>query len=94
MGFKIEDLGFRIWPGCRFVDLALCNVLVPVTKLVSVSSLLLRAPRYFTPFTRNLFFTKRGSIYSTIMELGPKNHSGDGLWGPNSIMVVYMEPLG
>ena len=36
----------------------------------------------------------RGSIYTTIMELGPKNHIGDGLLGPNSIMVVYMDPLG
>ena len=36
----------------------------------------------------------RGSIYTTIMELGPKNHNGDGFLGPNSIMVVYMDPLG
>ena len=36
----------------------------------------------------------RGSIYTTIMELGPQNHNGDGLLGPNSIMVVYMDPLG
>ena len=28
------------------------------------------------------------------MELGPQNHSRDGLMGPNSIMVVYMDPLG
>ena len=28
------------------------------------------------------------------MEFGPKNHNGDGLLGPNSIMVVYMDPLG
>ena len=28
------------------------------------------------------------------MELGPKNHNGDGLLGPSSIMVVYMDPLG
>ena len=28
------------------------------------------------------------------MELGPKNHNGDGLLGPNSIIVVYMDPLG
>ena len=28
------------------------------------------------------------------MELGPQNPSGDGLLGPNSIMVVYMDPLG
>ena len=27
------------------------------------------------------------------MELGPKNHNGDGLLGPNSIVVVYMDPL-
>ena len=36
----------------------------------------------------------RGSIYTTIMELDPQNHNGDGLLGPNSIIVVYMDPLG
>ena len=36
----------------------------------------------------------RGSIYTTIMELGIKNHNGDGLLGSNSIMAVYMDPLG
>ena len=30
----------------------------------------------------------------TVMELGPQNHNGDGLLGPNSIIVVYMDPLG
>ena len=29
-----------------------------------------------------------------VMELGPQNHNGDGLLGPNSIAVVYMDPLG
>ena len=28
------------------------------------------------------------------MELGHQNHTGDGLLGPNSIIVVYMDPLG
>ena len=32
--------------------------------------------------------TPRGSIYITIMELGPQNHNGDGLLGANSIIVV------
>ena len=36
----------------------------------------------------------RGSIYTTILELGPQNHNGDGLLGLNSITVVYMDPLG
>ena len=36
----------------------------------------------------------RGSIYTTIMELGPQNQNGHGLLGANSIIVVYMEPLG
>ena len=36
----------------------------------------------------------RGSIYTTIMELGPQNHTRDGFLGPNSIVVVYMDPLG
>ena len=34
------------------------------------------------------------AIYTTIMELGHKNHNGDGLLGPNSIMVAKMDPLG
>ena len=36
----------------------------------------------------------RGSIYTTIMELGPKRPSPLWFWGPNSILVVYMDPLG
>ena len=36
----------------------------------------------------------RGSIYTTILESGSQSHTQDGLLGPNSIMVVYMEPLG
>ena len=36
----------------------------------------------------------RGSINTPIMELGSQNHSRDGLLGPNSIMVVYMDTLG
>ena len=36
----------------------------------------------------------RGSIYTTIMELGAQNYNRDGLLGPNSIMVVFMDPLG
>ena len=36
----------------------------------------------------------RGSIYTTIMELGSQNHNRYGLLGPNSIMAVYMDPLG
>ena len=36
----------------------------------------------------------RGSIYTTIMELAPKRPSPLWFWGPNSIIVVYMDPLG
>ena len=36
----------------------------------------------------------RGSIYTTIMELGPQSHSKDGLLGLNSIIVVHVDPLG
>ena len=36
----------------------------------------------------------RGSIYTTIMELGPKRPSPLWFLGPNSIIVVYMDPLG
>ena len=28
------------------------------------------------------------------MEFGPQNHNKDGLLGPNSIVLVYMDPLG
>ena len=35
----------------------------------------------------------RGSIDTTIMELGPPNQYQDGLLGPNSIIVAYMDPL-
>ena len=31
---------------------------------------------------------------ATIVELGPQNHFRDGLLGPNSTMVVHMDPLG
>ena len=36
----------------------------------------------------------RGSTYTTIMVLGPQSHNGDGLLGPNFLIVVYMDPLG
>ena len=36
----------------------------------------------------------RASVYSKPHKLGPQNHNGDGLLGPNSIIVVYMDPLG
>ena len=36
---------------------------------------------------------QRGSIYTTSMELGPQNHNKDGLLGPNSRIVVHMDPL-
>ena len=36
----------------------------------------------------------RGSIYTTIMKVGPQNHNGDGRLGLNSIIVGYMDPLG
>ena len=39
-------------------------------------------------------YNPRGSIYTPIMELGSQNHSRDGLLGPNSIIVAYMDPLG
>ena len=35
-----------------------------------------------------------GPTCTTIMELGPQNQNRDGLLGPNSIMVVNMDPLG
>ena len=35
----------------------------------------------------------RGSIYTTIMELGSKRPSPLWFWGPNSIIVVHMDPL-
>ena len=39
-------------------------------------------------------YIPRGSTYTTIMELGPRRPSPLWFWGPNSIVVVYMDPLG
>ena len=39
------------------------------------------------------FETKRVHIHY-YYGIRSKNHNGDGLLGPNSIMVVYMDPLG
>ena len=41
-----------------------------------------------------IYSDPRGSTNTPIMELGSQHHSRDGLLGPNSIMVVYMDPLG
>ena len=53
---------------------------------------LLTASMHF--YTVYCFLMPRRSIHTTIMELGPPNHNGDGLLGPNSMIVVYMDPLG
>ena len=42
-------------------------------------------------FIGDPYFTE-GSINAKIMELCPQNHNKDGLLGPNSIMVGYMDP--
>ena len=37
---------------------------------------------------------KRVHIYYYYgIKIGPQNHNGDGLLGPNSAIVVYMDPL-
>ena len=36
------------------------------------------------------YISPRGSIYTTMMELGPKKHKKDGLLGPYSIRVVFI----
>ena len=41
-----------------------------------------------------LVFNPRGSKDTAIMELGPKRPSSLWFWGPNSIIAVYMDPLG
>ena len=41
-----------------------------------------------------VFKQARGSICTTMMEFVPQNRSRDGFFGPNSIMVVHMDPLG
>ena len=33
-------------------------------------------------------------MYTAIMELVPQNHIMDGLLGPDSITVVFLDPLG
>ena len=40
------------------------------------------------------FIFPRGSMYTTSMELGPKRPSLLWFWDPNSIIGVYMDPLG
>ena len=35
-----------------------------------------------------------GSRYTTFKELGPKYHTIEGIMGPNSLMAVYVNPLG
>ena len=49
----------------------------------------------FAPETPILIFP-RVSIHTTIMELGPqsRNRAGLGLLRRNSIIAVYMDPLG
>ena len=41
-----------------------------------------------------MVYYPRGSIYTTIMELGPKRPSLLWFWDPNSIIGVFMDPLG
>ena len=41
-----------------------------------------------------MYMYPKGSIYTTIMELGPERPSLLWFWGPNSIIEVYMDPLG
>ena len=33
-------------------------------------------------------------MHTTFVELGPQNHTKDGLLGPTSMLVVYMDPPG
>ena len=33
-------------------------------------------------------------MYTAIVELSPQNHNKDGLSGPKSTLVVYVDPLG
>ena len=47
-----------------------------------------RSPEPPKPLTViNEYILSRGSIYTTIMASGPQNHIGDGLLGPDSIIV-------
>ena len=41
-----------------------------------------------------MVYYPRGSIYTTIMELGPKRPSLLWFWDPNSIIGVFMDPFG
>ena len=49
--------------------------------------------RLFLGFNEGSIRVPRGSIYTT-MESGPKRPSPLWFWGPNSIIAVYMDPLG
>ena len=48
----------------------------------------------FAGFSKAWDSLPRGSIYTTIMDLGPKRPSPLWFLRPNSIIVVYMDPLG
>ena len=43
---------------------------------------------------RNPKPAQRALLHTAIVELGPKRPSPLWFWGPNSIIVVYMDPLG
>ena len=49
---------------------------------------------YFTEVLTETAIKLTGFIYTTIMALGAENHDKDGLVGPTSTMVVYVDPLG
>ena len=68
------------------------NLAILVSKKVKLVGEQVGQVREMTKRTK--IANPRGSIYTTIMELSSQNHIKDGLLGPNSIMVVYMEPLG
>ena len=54
----------------------------------------LQGLKKFDSVLSRLDYRPRGSIYTTIMEFGTERPSLLWFWGPNSTMVVYMDPLG
>ena len=65
------------------------------TYLVPVLGFFKRCRKTYTHLWPHMsMYIPRGSIYTTIMELGPKRPSPLWFWGPNSTIVGYMDPLG
>ena len=67
-----------------------CSVLAGPNHMFFFEQILSRSKE------RNIYMclNPRGSIYTTIRKLGPQIPYLEGVMGPTSVMVVYVDPLG